>query len=55
MVAMTKAQAKKRLKEAKKKVQSVYLFQNFNAPHPVQSQDLVAIEKILNKCINRIK
>jgi len=47
---MTKAQAKKRLKEAKAKVKAVYLFQPLML---VTTQDLVAIEKILDKCLKR--
>jgi len=55
MPKLTKSQAKKRLNEAKKKVQTVYMLGIGINPNPVQTQDLVAIEKIINKCLNRIK
>jgi|TARA_R110002110_G_scaffold95974_1_gene247693 hypothetical protein len=55
MAKMTKAQAKKRLQEAKAKITQVYLKQAMTGSGWVATNDLVAIEKILNKCINRIK
>tara|TARA_R110000751_G_scaffold303107_1_gene417534 strand:- start:1608 stop:1784 length:177 start_codon:yes stop_codon:yes gene_type:complete len=57
MPRMTKAQAKKRLNEAVAKVKAVYVsLQN----HPqgaytcVTTQDMAAIEKIINKCLKRL-
>ena len=50
---MTKAQAKKRLKEAKTKVMNVYVSQQFLGA-VVSTQDMVAIEKVLDKCIKRL-
>jgi len=56
MPKMTKAQSKKRLKEAKSKVKAVYmgvgpLRTTFDA---VSTPDMVAIEKIIDKCLKRI-
>ena len=53
MAKMTKAQAKKRLTEARSKVKAVYM-----AVGPqviaVSTADMAAIEKILDKCMNRL-
>jgi hypothetical protein len=56
MPKMTKAQAKKRLNEALKKVQAVYVRSpNLGmSGHWVSTQDMVAIEKIINKCLKRL-
>jgi hypothetical protein len=53
---MTKAQAKKRLNEALKKVQAVYVRSpNLGmSGHWVSTQDMVAIEKIITKCLKRL-
>jgi len=48
MAKMTKAQAKKRLKEAKSKVKAVFVAGSCS------TQDMVAIEKILDKCLKRL-
>jgi len=50
---MTKAQAKKRLKEAKGKVMAVYVSTLVN-PIPVTTADMAAIEKIIDKCLKRL-
>jgi len=53
MAKMTKAQARKRLKEAKSKVMAVYV-QHHALGLGVSTQDMVAIEKVLDKCIKRL-
>jgi len=53
MAKMTKAQARKRLKEAKAKVMAVYV-QGQIGSLGVSTQDMVAIEKVLDKCIKRL-
>lgn len=54
MPKMTKWQAKKRLEEAQKKVQMVYISLVGNI-HPVSTADMAAIEKIITKCLKRLK
>ena len=56
MPRMTKAQAKKRLNEAKAKVKAVYIAQGplKSAFDAVQTADMAAIEKIINKCLKRL-
>lgn len=53
---MTKAQAKKRLIEAKAKVMAVYVANagTRNQFLAVSTTDMVAIEKVLDKCIKRL-
>jgi len=51
MAKMTKAQARKRLNEARKKVIAVYMTPMMGA---VSTQDMVALDKLLTKCIKRI-
>jgi len=51
MAKMTKAQARRRLKEAKDKVKKVYI--QFGSMS-VQTADMSAIEKILDKCMKRL-
>jgi hypothetical protein len=51
---LSKHQAKKRLQEAQAKVQKVYLSLVGNI-HPVTTKDMEAIERILSKCVNRMK
>lgn len=56
MVKMTKAQAKKRLQEARAKVMAVYVA-NAGTRYQflaVSTTDMVAIEKILDRCIKRL-
>tara|TARA_R110000803_G_scaffold4729_1_gene15802 strand:+ start:235 stop:399 length:165 start_codon:yes stop_codon:yes gene_type:complete len=53
MAKMTKAAARKRLKEAKAKVMAVYM-QGHGVSFGVSTQDMVAIEKVLDKCIKRL-
>lgn len=50
MPRMTKAQAKKRLNEAKAKVKAVYVTQLGT----VSTSDMAAIEKIIDKCLKRL-
>tara|TARA_R110000751_G_scaffold216455_1_gene319713 strand:+ start:169 stop:351 length:183 start_codon:yes stop_codon:yes gene_type:complete len=59
MPKMTKAQAKRRLNEAMKKIQSVYIQGFMSNPnnmvgHVVQTTDMNAIEKIISKCLKRL-
>ena len=57
MGKMTKAQARKRLEEAKTKVAKVWAFgpmKDYASPI-VSFNDMAAIEKIINKCLKRIK
>tara|TARA_R110000824_G_scaffold50121_1_gene140247 strand:+ start:118 stop:294 length:177 start_codon:yes stop_codon:yes gene_type:complete len=57
MPKMTKAQAKKRLNEAKAKVKLVYINSGyyFGVGNPIVStQDMAAIEKIIDKCLKRL-
>jgi len=53
MPKMTKAQSKKRLKEAKSKVKAVYMSETTN-PVAITTQDMIAIEKIIDKCLKRL-
>lgn len=53
-VKMTKAQAKKRLNEAKAKVKAVYVGFTYPWICPVSTADMAAIEKIINKCLKRL-
>jgi hypothetical protein len=55
---MTKAQARKRLIEAQAKIQAVYMMRagkSFGTMGFVQTQDMVAIEKIITKCLKRLQ
>jgi hypothetical protein len=60
MPRMTKAQAKKRLNEAVAKVKAVYVAQmggqSYASPlyGAISTQDMAAIEKIINKCLKRL-
>jgi hypothetical protein len=50
---MTKTQQKKRLFEAKKKISAVYMA-GWGIQNPIVSvSDVMAIEKILDKCLKR--
>tara|TARA_R110000764_G_scaffold194463_1_gene279783 strand:+ start:57 stop:221 length:165 start_codon:yes stop_codon:yes gene_type:complete len=53
MPRMTKAQAKKRLNEAKGKVMAVYMG-FYSLPRYVTTQDMAAIEKVIDKCLKRL-
>jgi hypothetical protein len=58
MAKMTKAQSRKRLKEALQKVQAVYMagfLADKGSNVAVSTADMTAIEKIISKCLNRIK
>lgn len=52
MSKLTKAGAQRRLQEAIKKCQAVYMSKHKGI---VTTQDMAAIEKILYKCMNRLK
>jgi len=55
MPRMTKAQAKKRLNEARAKVKAVYMKEDSPPNYGVVStQDMAAIEKIIDKCLKRL-
>lgn len=60
MPKMTKAQAKKRLNEALAKVKLVYLCHFGHVDKwtvnrgPVDTSDMAAFEKIINKCLKRL-
>ena len=57
MAKMTKAQAKRRLLEAERKFAAVYM--NYQGARTsgavVKTADMEAIEKIVSRCISRIK
>lgn len=56
MPKMTKAQAKKRLLEAQRKIMAVYTNKlNYQPNIIVYTKDMEAFEKIFNRCINRVK
>ena len=55
MPKMSKTAQRKRLQEAMAKIRAVYLAQDGFASGVVTVTDVVAIEKILSKCMNRIK
>ena len=56
MPRMTKAQAKKRLNEAQAKVKAVYISTTAGGllNQVITTQDMSAIEKIINKCLKRL-
>jgi hypothetical protein len=51
---MTKAQAKKRLNEAQAKVKAVYVSGFATIQGPVHTADMMAIDKIIDKCLKRL-
>jgi hypothetical protein len=55
---MSKAQARKRLMEAQKKIVAVYFSQTYAGNPPLQAvtiADMAAFEKLFNKCLKRIQ
>ena len=58
MPRMTRAQAKKRLNEARTKIKAVYMASHFGSQPVsvavVQTADMAAIEKIIDKCLKRL-
>jgi hypothetical protein len=59
MPKMTRAQAKKRLNEARNKIKAVYMASwdgrsGFGLVAPVNTADMSAIEKIIDKCLKRL-
>ena len=55
MARMSKAQLRKRLKEATQKIQVVYMSGFRGENMAVTTADMAAIEKIMAKCIARLK
>lgn len=57
MARMTKAQAKKRLNEARAKVKAVYTNTSLHVymSNAVTTQDMAAIDKIIDKCLKRLQ
>ena len=59
MPKMTKAQARKRLREAQAKFQKVYMGQSAVSSYTlrdiVKTSDMEAVEKIVARCIKRIQ
>jgi len=62
MAKLSKAKARKRLLEAQRKFQKVYMEYNPRgssglsfAPSPVRTADMVAVAKIVERCIKRIQ
>jgi len=57
-MAMTKAQARKRLIEARKKFQAFYMASwsgRAGFDYPMSVRDMEAIDKIVNKYLNKMK
>ena len=54
MTKMTKAQARKRLNEAKAKIKAVYMVTGNIVIGAITTQDMAAIEKIIDKCLKRL-
>lgn len=58
MARMTKAQARKRLNEAQRKLLAVYMAQNYasaDKPLCITAGDMIAIEKMFRKFQQRLK
>ena len=55
MPKMTKAQAKKRLKECQRKIYAVHYGSIGFDVDPMTMSDYVALDKILKRCIKRLK
>jgi hypothetical protein len=55
MAKLTKAASRKRLKEAMMKIQAVYMSGFRSENMSVTTADMTAMEKILSKCMNRLK
>jgi len=51
---MTKAQAKRRLLEAKSKFQKVYMAYSLHPKPLVRTADMEAVEKIVARCLKRL-
>jgi len=60
MPKMTKTQAKKRLEEARSKINAVFMANihprtaSLSTGKPVQAADVIAIDKIIDKCLKRL-
>jgi len=57
MAKMTKAQAKRRLLEAKAKFQKVYMARSsdMRVVNAVHTSDMEAVDKIVSRCLKRIQ
>jgi len=58
LAKMSKAQARKRLMEAQKKIMAVWASQTYAGNPPLQCvtvADMAAFEKLFNKCLKRIQ
>ena len=53
--SISKSKARKRLAEALRKCQLVYMGQPAGTATYLKTPDMIAIEKILTKCINNLK
>jgi len=52
---MTKAQAKKRLKEIKSKAAKIIFSGNYDVSSCMGIRDYEAIEKVVDRCLKRLK
>ena len=55
MVKMTRAKARKRLLEAQAKFKKVYMLPDVRAAAAVTTKDMEAVEKIVARCVKRLK
>jgi len=57
MATMTKAKARKRLREAEAKFKKVYMMTGLHGPSRsyVRTADMEAVSKIVDRCIKRIQ
>lgn len=55
MAKMTKAQARRRLKEAEAKFKKVYISMAGPFANIVKTSDMEAVEKIVARCLKRIQ
>ena len=55
MPKMTKAQARRRLQECQRKIYAVHYGSIGMDVDPITMNDYVALDKILNKCLKRLK
>jgi len=54
MAKMSKAQARKRVMEARKKLMGVYSADNSAVYNSIKGQDMMAIDKILDKILSKL-
>ena len=55
MVKMTRAKARKRLLEAQAKFKKVYIAEGWHYSGAVTTKDMEAVEKIVARCVKRLK